>query len=416
MAIFGDRELVCDRFAIERFLERGAVGEGYLCTDRLLRDHKVVCKVALQTDEDAWREFREQYLKLLRIRSSGVAQVLGLHEHRGGSPRAVIALEWIDGQNLMKWAKTQGLRSRLEALVQIASALAALHKEGIAHGDLWGGVNVVAGSSRGCVLIDPQPDLWGTTSGSSERRGDIESLAPLIEGLAPEYAPGVLASLIKALRAPPPETAIAALAEVQLRAVAREAPMIDGSCETVKAAGNAYQERTRRINAKYRENRQVRSIAIGGLAERIALLAADFGLEFSFPGINENAEAQRDEVGQGFFFGRVLECSPPSEPDRRWRIVFDDVRDFGKPWPYKDGRTIAAGTWRVDGSRQRAGTISLSVDEDGVPVFMVAPNPKRESIPPEKRDEQHLDNKWLHRCLADLTGSQLLDPNTPKRP
>lgn len=188
MNLWEDSDVVCERFIVKKFLGRGMVGEGYLCTDRLLENERVVCKVALKCDETAWKEFREQYRKLQRIRSSGVVRCHGIFEHES---HAVLALEWIDGNDLTTWVQGKpSLKARLDALAQIASALRSLHDEKMTHGDLWGGVNVMAGSSRGCVLIDPDPELWGRSSGSSESRVDVESLVSLIGEMASELKLG----------------------------------------------------------------------------------------------------------------------------------------------------------------------------------------------------------------------------------
>jgi hypothetical protein len=153
-------------------------------------------------------------------------------------------------------------------LAQIASALLSLHESGLAHGDLWGGVNVLAESARGCVLIDPQPQLWGPTSGVGEQRTDLESLVYLIQQLAPEYAHNRFAPVIKTLQ---DDTSMASLnaALAVLRGAARDAPVVVDSDATFRAAGSAFQAQVRKINEMYKRNRILRKTAITELAMRI---------------------------------------------------------------------------------------------------------------------------------------------------
>jgi hypothetical protein len=91
--------------------------------------------------------------------------------------------------------------------------------------------------------------------------------------------------------------------------------------------------------------------------------------------------------------------------------MFDEIREFGKPWPYIGVRTLAAGSWRA-GSRE--GTIELSIDDDGVPVFVVtdsAPHSNAHRIGAEPPIA--LDEAWLLRRISDLTGVPLVAEDGP---
>jgi tRNA A-37 threonylcarbamoyl transferase component Bud32 len=96
---------------------------------------------------------------------------------------AAIELELVDGMDLGDWAKSADLHERMQALARIATALARLHREGLAHGDLNPAGNVRVTPER-IVLLDVDSER----SGGNPRDFDRISLAAAIEALLPDYS------------------------------------------------------------------------------------------------------------------------------------------------------------------------------------------------------------------------------------
>lgn len=403
--LLDEGESICnDRFTVERFLGRGSIGEGYRCRDGLLQT-QVVCKVGIDTSDATWSEFRLQFEKLNSMLVPAVVRPLGFDRHEG---HPVVVLEWIDGGDLEQWVAGKPLKARLDALASIAQALVSIHAAGMTHGDLWGGVNVIATPGRGCVLIDPQPNLWGATSRSTEARTDISSLVFLVGHLAPEYVSGRLAPMVASLTQDPRDAALRSASE-QLRSVAQAVPILPGSEDAHRAAGQSYQEKVRLVNERYKINRLLRSNMIKQLAAGMEAAAQPFGLRSNISAVDERLEAARDSEGLGYFLQRHVWCSSPWGDDSRFAISFDAVEDFGKAWPYGGG-TIAIGEWSVTAGRRGGGNIELTVGDDDVPRFFVNRAGRRNVYPrpvttPDQETMEVLDDEWLRNRVADLVNA-----------
>lgn len=399
-------EVLCGgRYTVIRRLGAGVAGVGYLCSDAKLK-RQVVCKVALEASEASSNEFRLQFQRLLDLRSDRMVSVLGFDEE---DKHAVVILEWIGGLDLLDWKRTSpALNDRLRVLADVASTLTLIHEAGGAHGDLWGGVNILTNSARGCVLIDPQPDLWGSVSASDEKKSDFESLADLISQLASEYADRSLSPAVNALSGDYSIQALRSAASL-LKKTATDTPIIPGSNSIFEAAGLSYQQQVQRTNEEYRQSRILRRDAFAELSERIRVLASMFGLDFHIGTTNEATESERDQRGRGYFVERLVQCSSPTD-DGTFLVAIDEVRDFYKPVPYVGG-TIGAGRWSVRGVERAGGRVEIRVNDNAASIWYNADRAHLMYPPPttdEEDKEFHLlDEAWLHARIAELTGTSL---------
>jgi serine/threonine protein kinase len=119
-------------------LGRGAMGVTYKAYDIDLR-----CPVALKViserylgDESARLRFLREARSAARLRDSNVASVL----HLGRTGRSYFyAMEFVEGETLEKLIKRSGrleIKLALEIATQVASGLAAVHKEKLVHRDI----------------------------------------------------------------------------------------------------------------------------------------------------------------------------------------------------------------------------------------------------------------------------------------
>ena len=405
VTLFEPGDVLAKRFRILEYRARGVAGETYRCIDEETKD-TVAVKVALSDGDMGWSDFTAQYRKLLRIYSPGVARVLGLFRH---GTRACLVLEWIEGKDLAAWAAEHGLKERLQALVEIARAVRDLHREGITHGDLRDGVNVMAAEDRGCVLIDPEPEMWGKTSGNRERQGDHEALASVIELLAPELS-SILAGLVTNLRTRPAETSIDAVVG-ELTAIANRPPMIFADSATVRAAAASVRQSIEAVSAAYVRYRQQRQAAIDRLAAECGELAEMFGLTLDESTLDHAHEEVYERLDRGMFLARSLEFTGPHGSCKLW---FEGTGEFKKPMPYPP-KTIAIGGWQVDGVEATRGYIRLDIGDAGESALLVTPPVELDMLyeeprPPEPEDYQPYESQWLLRRISDLTGQPIAEP------
>ena len=118
-------------------LGKGGMGEVYLA-----RDTKLGRKVALKflpssftNDVDRLRRFEQEARAVSTLNHPNI---LTIHEIGKVDGHHFIATEFIDGRTLRERLKDGGLRieGALDVAIQIASALAAAHKEGVIHRDI----------------------------------------------------------------------------------------------------------------------------------------------------------------------------------------------------------------------------------------------------------------------------------------
>lgn len=127
------------RYAIERMLGYGGMGQVFLAKDRQLHSRPVVIKLLLEAaykDPYMLKKFQQEMEALSRIQHPGVIGIIDSGELPNAKP--YIVMEYIDGMNLRAQIKPEGMNlERAGAIVkQIGRALAAAHEKGILHRDL----------------------------------------------------------------------------------------------------------------------------------------------------------------------------------------------------------------------------------------------------------------------------------------
>jgi len=123
------------RFTILDELGRGGMGVVYSAYDEQL-DRKVAVKVLLDetSDREAQRRFHREGQAMARLSHPNVVTV---HEVGEDAEQSFLAMEFIRGQSLMDWLRTEpGWLAVLEAFVQAGEGLAAAHRAGLVHRDL----------------------------------------------------------------------------------------------------------------------------------------------------------------------------------------------------------------------------------------------------------------------------------------
>jgi len=129
------RDVIADRFVLERRVGAGGMGAVYRALDRT-SGVCVALKLALADDER------------LRARALAEADALAALDHPGvvrlvahgvaGDGRAFLAMEWLDGEDLAARLARAPLAAGEAALLgtRVADALAAVHARGVVHRDV----------------------------------------------------------------------------------------------------------------------------------------------------------------------------------------------------------------------------------------------------------------------------------------
>lgn len=160
-----------------------------------------------------------------RLSHPAVVQVFELVEHAGGE---IIVMEWIEGQPLDRWlAQRPPLASLVRVFRQVALGLAALHAQGLVHGDVKP-ANILVNAQGDAKLVDlgfthavgqasdvatggspaymTAAQLAGAPAGpASDQHAFFVTLYEAVEGRRPYPGP-TLAELRRQLAAPPPPT------------------------------------------------------------------------------------------------------------------------------------------------------------------------------------------------------------------
>jgi serine/threonine-protein kinase len=155
-------EVVAERFVVRRLLGQGSAGRVYEADDCVLR-RRVALKVA--RNESAGEGLLREAHALAAIRHPGLVAVFDVVTHRGA---VVVVLERIYGVTLAEELAGRSERARasaqapaspfsveevLETLDQLADALGAVHRAGLAHRDVTP-ANVVRAADGHLVLLD----------------------------------------------------------------------------------------------------------------------------------------------------------------------------------------------------------------------------------------------------------------------
>jgi serine/threonine protein kinase len=118
-------------------LGAGGMGEVYLAADTTL-NRKVALKI-LNADVDVESERIRRFVQEAKAASAlNHPNIITIHEIGEAENRHFIATEYIEGENLHRRlrAEPMSLKSVLDAVIQIASALQAAHEANIIHRDI----------------------------------------------------------------------------------------------------------------------------------------------------------------------------------------------------------------------------------------------------------------------------------------
>jgi serine/threonine protein kinase len=147
------RDLVLDRYVVERMLGKGAMGQVYLAHHELL-EMPVAVKVLLSDDHDELRERFAREAKLMaRVRHANVVQILDYGFLPDGAP--CIVMEYLDGRELSEARRPAPWGRAVDCVAQILEGLTAVHDAGVLHRDLKPSNVVMVGERGGTAkLVD----------------------------------------------------------------------------------------------------------------------------------------------------------------------------------------------------------------------------------------------------------------------
>jgi len=189
--IFSPGEVVCERYAVIRFIARGGMGEVYEVEDLELKT-RVALKTIAPSRASSPRQvarFRQEIQLARKVSHPNVCRVFDLGRHKDQERGEVLFLtmELVPGQTLSEHLRQHGPMSVQQAMPlirQMISALAAAHELGIVHRDFKPGNVMLLNEGTGPSLkitdfgLATNPELQETVSGSS----------PEVVG-TPEYMP-----------------------------------------------------------------------------------------------------------------------------------------------------------------------------------------------------------------------------------
>ncbi len=144
------------RYRIRRELGRGGMGRVFLAEEESEHFRRTVALKLIHDpgpNAEAVRRFRDEVRILASLEHPGIARFLD----GGASPEGIwyLALEYVDGHDLLDHARAAGLavRERVELFAAVVEAVAYAHGRGVVHRDLKPS-NVMVGSDGRPRLLD----------------------------------------------------------------------------------------------------------------------------------------------------------------------------------------------------------------------------------------------------------------------
>ncbi|MEV5170554.1 serine/threonine-protein kinase [Streptomyces flaveolus] len=178
--------LLADRYQLQDRLGSGAMGEVWRAEDRLLG--RTVAVKLLRTDEAADAErFRLEARTAGRLNHPNVVGVYDFGSHHG---RLYLVMELVDGWSLAQERSLRGTLDPQEAAAlaaQVASGLAAAHRQGVIHRDVKP-ANVMLSADRTAKIAD-----FGIARFADEAAAGLTATGKIVgtaDYLAPERALG----------------------------------------------------------------------------------------------------------------------------------------------------------------------------------------------------------------------------------
>jgi serine/threonine-protein kinase PknK len=175
--------LIADRYVVDRPL-----GDGGLASAFVVRDRVWNADVALKlvSSDVASREVLQR--EFLALRSNTHPRLARVHDfgfwRNRGSVRAFYTSTVASGRDLRQWAASKSWAELAGPIADVLSALGALHKRGLLHGDVHPG-NVIVDDAGQAVLID----LSCVRSLADERAFEVSGTVGFI---APELLRGTV--------------------------------------------------------------------------------------------------------------------------------------------------------------------------------------------------------------------------------
>jgi serine/threonine-protein kinase PknK len=174
-------DVVAGRWALERRLGEGAVGETFLARD-LIFGERVALK--LLRPSVPIEPLRREFLALRELAHPRLVAVRGFGVARG---RAWLACAHVDGTTLDTWAPGRSAEEVDRVIVDVLDALSFLHARGVVHGDVTASNVVVAGGRAtlvdlGCARAPGRySDVYGTPDhlAPEARRGEVSQASDL---------------------------------------------------------------------------------------------------------------------------------------------------------------------------------------------------------------------------------------------
>ncbi len=223
------------RYEILELLGQGGMGAVYKAADREV-DRIVAVKVIrpeMASNPEILARFKQELLLSSKVTDRNVIRIYDLGEAQGVK---FITMEYMEGENLHKILKERGkleVAEAVEIMEQVASGLAAAHREGIIHRDLKP-ANIMRDKSGRVVVMDF--GLARTFSGDGMTQTGM--MLGTMEYMSPEQAQGmeVKASsdiftvgliLYELLTGITPFHAETAIASLLMRTQKRAAPLVD---------------------------------------------------------------------------------------------------------------------------------------------------------------------------------------------
>jgi len=223
------------RYEILELLGEGGMGAVYKAADREV-DRTVALKVirpAMASHPEILARFKQELLLSSRVTHRNVIRIYDIGEAQGVK---FITMEYVDGENLRQILKRRGKLDVAEAvdiMEQVASGLAAAHREGIIHRDLKP-ANIMRDKTGRVVVMDF--GLARTFQGDGMTQtgalmGTIEYMSPEqatvadVKASSDIFTAGLI--LYELLAGSSPFQAETAIASLVMRTQQRAAPLVD---------------------------------------------------------------------------------------------------------------------------------------------------------------------------------------------
>ena len=176
-------------YRILRLLGEGGMGIVYEAEQEHPR-RTVALKVIRSGLADAKlvRRFEQESLVLGRLQHPGIAQIYEAGTaDTGFGPQPYFAMEYVQGESLLQYAKTHqlGIRQRLEVMGRICEAVHHAHQRGIIHRDLKPG-NILVDETGQPKILDFGVARATDSDARASRQTDLGQLVGTLAYMSPE--------------------------------------------------------------------------------------------------------------------------------------------------------------------------------------------------------------------------------------